>query len=355
MKRIKIYALLALILVFWKVFDTLKAAGYFIEITPSQNLSEEIIKTPPGIEDITIDSETSFAYLSSQDRRNREKTGDIYLMDLNKPTDSLINLTQKFNLKQFRPHGISFIKLGNGLKFLFVISHADAKHEVLKFEILGDSLKLENKYSSTDFLSPNDILAVGENQFYLTNDHKLKPGILRSLADFGRIANGNVVYYDGERAKPVSESIAYPNGINISADHRYIFVASTLDRKVYTYAPDPETFKLNLLGESPTSYGPDNIEIDFDGNLWVGCHPKMLDFLKHAKNEKALSPSAVVKMDFTPAASPMLSENLVYINKGEEISGSSVAAPYHLNTKFLVGSVFESKVLRINMILSEKK
>ena len=47
-------------------------------------------------------------------------------------------------------------------------------------------------------VSPNDVLAVGPDQLYVTNDHGSEGGIARMLEDYLRLPNANVLYFDGE-------------------------------------------------------------------------------------------------------------------------------------------------------------
>ena len=82
----------------------------------------------------------------------------------------------------------------------------------------------------------------------------------------------------------------------------------------------------------------DNIEIDNEGNLWVGSHPKLFDFVRHAKNIDNLSSSQVFKISINDDS---VSE--IYLNNGKTLSGSSVAA--FNNNHLLIGAVFENKFL----------
>ena len=83
----------------------------------------------------------------------------------------------------------------------------------------------------------------------------------------------------------------------------------------------------------------DNIELDKEGNLWIGSHPKLLTFTRHAKNSDIFSPSQVFKVSLGD-------ENQVeevYLNDGGELSGSSVAATWENN--LLIGPVLEDHFL----------
>ena len=81
--------------------------------------------------------------------------------------------------------------------------------------------------------------------------------------------------------------------------------------------------------------GVGNIELDREGNLWIGSHPQLLTFTRYAKNSDIFSPSQVFKLSF--------SENnrvvKIYLNDGGKLSRSSVAAVWEDN--LLIGLVLE--------------
>jgi arylesterase/paraoxonase len=341
---------------FWAIFgvwlvyfcyQTVIKNGIGLQIKEVGDFNVKIVNSEPGIEDITIDKETNMAYFSSHDRRNFETTGSILSSKIQNDSLKFKNLTKDLNIKEFRPHGISLIKLIDGRKFLFVISHTETKHNIYKFEIREDSLSYVQNYYSTEFVSPNDILAIGENQFFITNDHDTRSKWRVLFNDFFRIPTGNIVFFDGQKAKVVSNKIVYPNGIAISKDKSKIFVTSTLSKKVMAYIPQAINEPLQLQNEEDMKYAPDNIEIDNNGDLIIACHPKTLNFLKHRKSPQYLSPSSIIKVN----SDRLNDQKEIFTNNGDLISGSSVAAPFldrFGKHNYLVGCVFDKKILVLN-------
>jgi arylesterase / paraoxonase len=149
------------------------------------------------------------------------------------------------------------------------------------------------------------------------------------------------VYYDGTAFREVAGGLAYANGINVSPDGGTLFVAGTLDRAVHVYRRDKATGALELVRSVGVGTGADNIELDEAGNLWVGAHPKLVDFLRHARDAEHRSPSQVLKL--VPRGDGDYGVEEVYLNGGRPLSGSSVAAV--CGGVLLIGSVFEG-VLR---------
>ncbi|MGB0929850.1 MAG: hypothetical protein ACPGVB_03690 [Chitinophagales bacterium] len=54
---------------------------------------------------------------------------------------------------------------------LWVINHVEGKHSIEIFHLRGDSLTHLETLKEDMMINPNDIVAVGENEFYFTNDH----------------------------------------------------------------------------------------------------------------------------------------------------------------------------------------
>ena len=189
---------------------------------------------------------------------------------------------------------------------------------------------------------PNDVVAVAKNKFYVTNDHGSPKGLMRTLEEYLQIPRSYLLYFDGVAFSKVLEGIKYGNGVNISRNGQKIFLATTTGRTLLTFDRDRETGKLELADELNLKSGIDNISVDEDGNLWIGAHPKMLAFVGHAKDPHNPSPSQVLKL--TPDGNGSYSVREIYLDDGNQLSGSSVAV--HYKNELFVGAVFESKLLR---------
>lgn len=354
MSKFKFLFLAVFLLLVYLVVNTLLTANVFDEVKPYFKGSIEEIKSPAGIEDIVVDTTSGYAYLSSHNRRHFDDRGDVFLLKLNDSTQLIHSLTSNWNKKDFRPHGISLLYENDSTTYLFVISHGE-QPTVERFRLDGDSLIHEQSFVSEQFISPNDIHAVGKDKFYITNDHTVEKGLLRTLMDYVKYPSGNVVYFDGKTAKAVTEGIAYANGINSWADKKTFFVASTTTNKVIVYNRNDDG-TLTEKEHLDTGIGVDNIDIDFDGNLWIGCHPQPLKFLSHAKDSTKLSPSVILKLIYLPKAEHRFIQEGIFADTGSKLSASSVAVYYEPNSKkgavqanntLLVGSVFERKILKL--------
>lgn len=346
MKKRILLILLSVIVIF--VVKTLYNAGSFKTIENHFDGTTQRIDGIWGGEDITIDQTTGLAFVSSTDRwanilHHNDKRGDIFLLNLNNSSPKPINLTSKYANPEFHPHGISLWISPQGKKYLFTVNHQFNENTIEKFEFQDSLLVHLETFKDDNFLiSPNDIVAVGERQFYFTNDHANKPSLMTTIKDFLQIGTAYVVYFDGKSfSKTAAQDIKYANGINVSNDGKLLFVASSSGNSIYVYDRNAANGQLTQTDVINTGTGVDNVEIDSTGTLWVGCHPKLLKFVGHAKDEKSISPSEIIKIDYKGKGDFV--QKTIYINTGEEISASSVGAVW--KNRLLIGPVFQEHLI----------
>lgn len=323
---------------------TLISAGQFKTIRPHYKGTCIRVAGLPGPEDITVHPGTGIAFISSDDRRatraGKPAQGAIYALDHTVKGALPTKLTAGFN-RDFHPHGISLYLDGSGKAFLFVINHAKAGHFVEIFEYASGVLIHRESVAHPLMFSPNDLVAVGPRSFYVTNDHGFASRSWQILEDFIPLKRSFVLYYDGKEMRVVAKGFGYANGINISADGKTLYLAATLDKTIHVFSRDASSGALTPAYDIDLGTGPDNIELDTSGNLYVACHPKMLDFLAHAKDKTKISPSQILKITIKGKSNDEVEE--IYLNDGKEISASSVAAPF--KGGFLVGQVFDDHIL----------
>jgi arylesterase/paraoxonase len=87
--------------------------------------------------------------------------------------------------------------------------------------------------------------------------------------------------------------------------------------------------------------GVDNMEVDSLGRLWAGCHPKLFTFARHFADPARPSPSQVLKITRYPDSPASVQE--VFLDSGETLSGSTVAAVYQ--QQMLIGAVLGNRFL----------
>lgn len=329
------------------VIKTLSDAGEFKKTEPHFYGKVSMISGITGGEDITIDHGKRIAYISADDRfatlNGRKGFGGFYALYLDNPDLPPI-LVKRIPENEIHPHGISYYKTKEGQAYLYAVDHAGGKHSILLFQFQDDTtLALLKTFADSSFIiSPNDVAAVDEHRFFFTNDHGSASDFGKMMEDYLQLAKSNVVYFDGKEYSAMAEKIAYANGINISHDGKEIYVAACIGKRILVYDHEMTSGKLSLQTEIDLNTGVDNIELDESGNLWVACHPQLLTFVKHARDTSRLAPSQVIKI--TKDSNGNFLPQEIFLNKGEEISASSVAAV--AGNILLIGPVLDNVILR---------
>ena len=335
-----------LLIILGYVGYVLVSTGYFRIIENAFN--GEIVKeiAIAGAEDITLISENGLALVSASPRKDaldvQEKSGGLYLVDLNSKDYQVKKLTTDLNIS-FAPHGISLYKT-DSTHTVMVVNHTLKGHSFEVFKLQDTVLTFERTITNPALVSPNDVVLLDENRFYFTNDHKYKDGIGRILEDYGGLGLSNVVYFDGENYKEVANGIGYANGINYDRERQLLFVASPRNFEVKVYATN-EDGSLNFIEDIDCDTGVDNIEFDSEGNLWIGAHPNLLAFSSYAGGNKEIAPSEIIKIEYRGTNEYTVEK--MYVNDGSEMSASTVAAPYQ--DIILTGNVMDSHFLILKL------
>ena len=326
---------------------TYKDAGEFKKLDYHSDLECRTVEGVESSEDITIDPETGMAFISSVARgldrdKNEPAHGAIFGYDLESADPQLVNLTPGIDKQLdggFFPHGISLYVEADGARSLFVINHRTNGDFVEIFDYKDGMLEHRRSVSHDLMHNPNDLLAVGPDSFYVGNDHGARSFNGQILEDFLKLPNAYVLFFDGKEMRKVAEGLRYTNGFALSSDGKTLYVGETTGRSVRTYARDVKTNDLQLKSIQDLNTGVDNLELDADGNIWVGAHPKLMTFIKHAKDVSKPSPSQIIKL--TPKKDGGFDVKTVHLEDGRGLPASSVAAPY--KNKVLIGLVFAPK------------
>ena len=340
-----IFLLLLIAVGVW-VYFFLQAAGYFLTLEAKFDGTCKPVTTAgfAGPEDITIDAETSTAYLSGYDRRaaiaGHPTAGGIWGYNLADPSAQLVNLTPDADIA-FLPHGISLYRSPDGKKTLFAINHGASRQTIEIFDVEPGKLTHRRTVTGPELISPNDVVGVGPNQFFFTNDHINREGFQRQLEDYLRLKISTVGYYDGTKFYPALKDLGGPNGINATPAGDTLFLSAGSEQKVHIYDRNLQTGALTQRAAVDVPGYPDNIELLPDGSFLLGIHSKILDLLQNFSNPAHPSPSRIMRL--TPDGHGSYTPADVYVNLGQEISGASVGAS--LGKRLLIGDIFEPKFL----------
>jgi arylesterase/paraoxonase len=335
-KKALLYALLITIVL-------LAVGGIYLYSLVNADIDERFAGTCTQIElngsgeDIQLDRERGFAYLSVFDRMAVAKgdptqRGQILRLDLNNPDQQPVNALMT-EPEHMHPHGLSMFIDGTGQRHLIMINHPEDRENgqdtIERFveESPGNFRHVES-FESSLITRPNDLVATGAREFYVAQDTGQGTG--QTVTD--------LVYFDGENYSVVADDIESGGGINVSADYSELYVAETNGKRVRVFSRNTDgtvtTLQTIDLGTSP-----DNINVAEDGTLLIGAHSNLAALVMHFIVGSD-SPSQVVRVD--TAAKPASVEE-IYLNGGSEISAGSGADQY--GNTLLIGSITDKKIL----------
>ncbi|KAK2502333.1 hypothetical protein MC885_018252 [Smutsia gigantea] len=298
-----------------------------------ENGSEDIDILPNGLAFIS----TGLKY-PSMPNFAPDEPGQIFLMDLNEqnPRIQALNISDGFDKESFNPHGISTFTDKDHNVYLYVVNHPHMKStvEIFKFEEQQHSLVHLKTIKHELLKSVNDIVVLGPEQFYATRDHYFINFFLGFLEVVMDLRWTYVLFYSPGEVKVVAEGFSSANGITVSPDKKYIYVADVLAKNIHImkihYNWDLTQLKVIRLGTLP-----DNLTVDPDtGDILAGCHPNAMKLLIY--NPEDPPGSEVLRIQNVLSEKPRISTE--YANNGSVLQGSSVASVYH--RQLLIGTVF---------------
>ncbi|MCD6178997.1 MAG: hypothetical protein J7K39_03750 [Bacteroidales bacterium] len=294
-----------------------------------------------GPEDIVLDSISSFKnnrlLVSCNTRRNSDSiTTGIYWIDLK--TDSVFEFERLYEPPNlvFHPHGFDLVMI-DSVPRLFIISHDDENnvHPIIRYKVLDKSLIFEAAYQNPLFISPNDIFALNDGSFFITNDAGKRHSLMEQVF---KLKRSSVVYFP-KNLKPyyIDKELSYANGIYF--DKPNLYVSTVLQNSIFkfTIKNNQSTDKKKLT----EIIGGDNIT-KYKDKFIVAAHLNSIAFLRHAKNTKNLSPSVIYQFD------PINGDKKVlFSDDGELISAASTAIRY--GDYLYISQVFDNFVLKVKM------
>ncbi|XP_038047029.1 serum paraoxonase/arylesterase 1-like [Patiria miniata] len=273
--------------------------------------------------------------------------GRIFSFDFNQPDKAVkeVKITgSSFNKTALKPVGMSaWEDPQTGKVSLFVVNKPlpprTQSVELFDYDHKSNTLRHKKTVISDAIFSPNDVIAVSADTFYVTNDMRF--GRLGPLEVVLTLPTGTVAYYDGSEAVQVASGLSGANGISKSQDGRYIYVSGLLDAQLNVFERGKDgRGSLLLRKKIDVHTSVDNINVDKAGDLWLGCHylGYTLDLLT---GNRWTGTAQVLRMRLDADLNPDVRE--VLADDGKLLKGSSVASVY--GNKMLVGTITNQMIL----------
>ena len=292
----------------------------------------QVVTVGPGPEDAVLDTITEQPRLLISCHARR--TGDPFYSEIYAyyPADGSVHVLKRREPAglYFGPHGIDLVKVKDTL-ILLVVNHDMGKHEnsILRYSVTKDELVFLNKIVDPLIVSPNAVTGFADGTLLISNDAGKQGDFTEA---FFLLKRDKIIFWDHNKCSVAAQKFCFANGITNSGGK--VYLASTRQNKIWQF--DFSDGKMLNKQTVAKVNGPDNIRI-CDGNLYVACHLRFLDFLKHMKTASHFSPTTVYKID------PISHQrSVVFYDDGAKLSAGSTGLLY--KNKIYVTGVFDPKM-----------
>jgi len=226
------------------------------------------------------------------------------------------------------PHGIDLEQLDDGRNVLFVVNHAQ-RESIEIFEVIDDgrqvALRFEGCVVAPADSTLNDVVGLRDGGFRVTNSFpKSENVVIAGLRmRYGDYQPGFVWEWRPGRgfARLPGTEIAYANGIEKSADERYVYLNGYFENAVVKVDTRSGTRVAQI-----TIAGPDNVTWSPEGKLLVASHhASTLDLLGCLRIERGACGFRFEIVELDP---DLRARRTLIDQEGAPIGAATVALPF---------------------------
>jgi gluconolactonase len=184
-----------------------------------------------------------------------DRDGNLFVVNVD--TGDISEISPEGRVKTFvntggTPNGAKFHTNGD----LYI---ADRKKGIVAVSPTGEMRVIVDHYQGQRFNGPNDLIFDSSGNLYFTDPHGSSAenphGRLYCVSSCGEMTC-------------LASGLAFPNGLALSLDEKYLFVADTRKNRILRYVLDPPV-RSYLFSQLSGGWGPDGIALDTAENLYV--------------------------------------------------------------------------------------
>lgn len=184
-----------------------------------------------------------------------DRSGNLFVVDVE--TGDVSKVSPEGRMQTFvntggGPNGAQFHANGD----LYV---ADRHKGIIGISPGGKIRVVKDHYEGKKFNGPNDLIFDSRGNLYFTDPHGSSAenpfGCIYRLSSDGEIVC-------------LASGLAFPNGLVLSRDERFLFVADTRRNRILRYVLNPPV-RSYVFSQLSGGWGPDGMAFDAAGNLYV--------------------------------------------------------------------------------------
>ncbi|CAD5126981.1 unnamed protein product [Dimorphilus gyrociliatus] len=253
--------------------------------------------------------------------------GRLFTIDLESVAKKLIELElpKELEASNFFPHGISVLERPGKFPLVYVINHprlSSDRVEKLEWDINTNKLKYLKSFTDPKFTFINDLVVYEEDVFYVTVFLRSTSRFMREIEGTFKLPLGYVLLYNHGETSIQADGLSMPNGINLSNDKKLLYLAEGGSYNIQIFKRHGIE-KLELIQNVPLHTMPDNISVDKNGDLLIGCHPKLIDVYFHLHDNSLISPSQILRVKIQNDRAQSVTE--IFADNGNLVKASTVA------------------------------
>ena len=276
----------------------------------------------------------------------KENQGRLFRVNTENKEVNMVELIG-FMHEDFHPHGVGMWK-----NRLFVVNHRRDGDFVEIFDMEVENLKaiFVRSVGHEVLVNLNDVVPVSADKFYVTRwSHANKEdGIWFTLEQLTQRALTKIMFCDQNDCRIVADSLQMPNGLEVSADLKYLYVAQCLAPSLLTYAIQ-EDFSIKAICNTKVDFAIDNLSVDDNGNVIGAGHYKPLHFMLHQTDPLRFnSPAKVIKIAVNSTNCDDTLSSTLYWREGtseSEFDLPGISTAHDVNGNLFMGGVFPDGIL----------
>jgi len=172
-------------------------------------------------------------------------TGDISKISPKGQVKVFVNTGGAPNGAKFHPNGDLYV--------------ADRQKGIIAISPDGKIRVIVDHYQGKKFYGPNDLIFDSKGNLYFTDPHGSSAenpfGCMYRFSSSGELTC-------------LASGLAFPNGLVLSKDEKFLFVANTRKNRILRYVLDPPV-RSYIFSQLSGGWGPDGLAFDVAGNLYV--------------------------------------------------------------------------------------